>query len=428
MPDSSQQLVASAIFVATYVVIVTDKIHRTIVALFGGFLIVAMGIVSQHDAFAHIDLNVLFLLVGMMVVANVIARSGFFQWLAVLTVRVTKAQPYRMLIALSLITAVVSAVLDNVTAVVLLAPIAFSIAERRRMPAFPLLISMVLASNIGGTATLIGDPPNVIIGSAFDKDFTTFLSQTAPASLLSLVGYLLMARWLFRRDLRARAVSADELHEMTRIDHGVLDRSLAVRSLVVLAVTIVAFLLARPLGLEGATIALLGASAALLTSRVEVHDVLSQVEWPTLFFFVGLFVLVGALVDTGVVALLAQTVLHAAGGQPAVTAIAILWLSAVLSAIVDNIPYTATMVPLLQELARQGLSIEPSIWALALGAGFGGNATLIGASANVVVASMSERRGRPISFLRFLRYGLPVTALTVGIATLDLIFRYVVLR
>lgn len=424
MPDSPQQLVAIAVFLAAYVVIVTDKIHRTIVALFGGFLIVALGIVSQEAAFAHIDLNVIFLLAGMMVIANVIARSGFFQWLGVVMVKVTKARPYRMLIALSLVTAVLSALLDNVTAVVLLAPIAFSVAERRGMSALPLLVSIVLASNIGGTATLIGDPPNIIIGSAFDKDFVAFLLHTAPAALVSLAAYLLIARWLFRKDLRASHISPDELRGMTQLEDGVLDRSLAVRSLAVLSLTVAAFLGARPLGLEGATIALLGASAALLVSRIEVHDVLAQVEWPTLFFFVGLFVLVGALVDKGVIGLLARAVLAVTAGQPELTALAVLWLSAVLSAIVDNIPYTATMVPLLQELGRQGLPIEPSIWALALGACLGGNATLIGASANVVVASMSEARGRPISFVRFLRYGLPVTTLTIAIATVDLLLRY----
>lgn len=428
MPDSPQQLVALAVFLAAYVVIVTDKIHRTIVALFGGFLIVALGIVSQQAAFAHIDLNVIFLLAGMMVIANVIARSGFFQWLAVLMVRMTRARPYPMLIALSVVTAVLSALLDNVTAVVLLAPIAFSIAERRGMSALPLLVSIVLASNIGGTATLIGDPPNIIIGSAFDKDFVAFLLHTAPAAVVSIAAYLVMARWLFRKDLRASHLSAADLRTMTSLDGLTLDRPLASRSLGVLFLTVVTFLLARPLGLEGATIALLGASVALLVSRVEVHDVLAQVEWSMLFFFVGLFVLVGALVDTGVIGLVARAVLSLTAGQPELTALAVLWLSAILSAIVDNIPYTATMVPLLQELERQGLQIEPSIWALALGACLGGNATLVGASANVVVASMSEARGKPISFLAFLRYGMPVAILTIGIATVDLLLRYVVFR
>lgn len=428
MPGSVQQFVAIIVFLSAYLVIVTDKIHRTIVALFAGFLIVALGIMNQHDAFAHIDLNVIFLLAGMMVIANVIARSGFFQWLAVQMVRRTKARPYSMLIALSVVTAVLSAALDNVTAVVLLAPIAFSVAERRGMSPLPLLISVVLASNIGGTATLIGDPPNIIIGSAFDKDFVAFLLHTGPASVVSFAAYLLVARWLFRKDLRAPRVSADELRAMTRLDDGVLDRPLAVRSLGVLGLTIAAFLFARPLGLEGATIALLGASAVLLVSKVEVHDVLAQVEWPTLFFFVGLFVLVGGLVDTGVIGLLAGAVLGITAGQAEMTALAVLWLSAILSAVVDNIPYTATMVPLLQELGRQGLSVEPSIWALALGADLGGNATLIGASANVVVASMSEARGKPISFVGFLRYGIPVTAMTIGIATIDLVLRYFVFR
>lgn len=419
---------ALLVFVATYVLIVTDKVHRTIVALFGGFLLVALRIVSQHAAFAHIDLNVIFLLAGMMVIANVLARSGFFAWLAVLVVRVTKARPYRLLIALSVLTAMLSALLDNVTAVVLLAPIAFSVAERRGMSVTPLLVSIILASNIGGTATLIGDPPNIIVGSAFDKDFVDFLVHTAPTALISFVLYLSLARFLFRKDLRAERLSAAEVAAMTEHPAGELDRGLALRTLAVLTATIVGFIVARPLGLEGATVALLGASAALLVARVEVHEVLAQVEWATLFFFVGLFVLVGALVDTGLIARFAQAVLGITAGQPETTALAVLWLSALLSGVVDNIPYTATMVPLLRELAAQGLAIEPSIWALALGACLGGNATIIGASANVVVASMSENRGKPLSFVGYLRYGVPVTLMSMLVATADLVLRYVVWR
>lgn len=427
MSESTQQIVALAIFIVAYGFVVSDIVHRTIVALFAGFLVVAIGLVDQHTALAHVDLNVILLLVGMMVIANVIARSGFFGWLAIAIVQMTRADPYRLLVALALLTAVLSALLDNVTAVVLLVPIVLSVAERRGMPALPLLISIVLASNIGGTATLIGDPPNIIIGSAFDKDFVAFLGNTAPTAVVSLAAYLLMARWLFRADLHGRPVTAEELRRLTHFDEAALDRGLAVRSLAVLGLTLAGFVLARPLGLEGATVALLGASSALLLTRVDVHDALSQVEWPTLLFFVGLFVLVGALVEVGVIAIVARAVLSVTAERPELTALVVLWLSALMSAIVDNIPYTAAMVPLLQELAREGASIEASIWALALGAGLGGNATLVGASANVVVASMSEARGMPLTFRRFLRYGLPVTLLTIGIATVDLTLRWLMM-
>ncbi|MDO8563056.1 MAG: ArsB/NhaD family transporter [Candidatus Limnocylindria bacterium] len=412
---------------AAYALVITDMVHRTIVALFAGFLIVALGVLDQHTALAHVDFNVILLLVGMMVIAGVIGRSGFFQWMAAGTVRATGGDPYRLLVALSVISASLSAVLDNVTAVVLLAPIAFSVAERRGMPPLPLLISIVLASNIGGTATLIGDPPNIIIGSAFDKDFVTFLAHTGPAALVSLVAYLGLARWLFRNELLAPVLSAEALRALGAFDQSMLDRPLAFRSLAVLGATLVGFLLARPLGLEGATIALLGASIVLLITRVEVHSILAEVEWPTLLFFVGLFVLVGGLVETGVIAQMAEATLRLTAGDPRATAFVVLWLSAVLSAVIDNIPYTATMVPLLQEIGRHGVTIEPSIWALALGADLGGNATLIGASANVVVASMSEARGRPISFAQFFRYGMPVALMTMLVASLDLFIRYVLL-
>ena len=427
MPEIGPAQIAVVVFVAAYTLVIGDMVHRTIVALFAGFLIVALGVIDQHTALSHVDFNVIFLLIGMMVIASVIGRSGFFLWLAALTVRATRGDPYRLLVALSIVTAVLSAVLDNVTAVVLLAPIAFSVAERRGIPPLPLLISIVLASNIGGTATLIGDPPNIIIGSAFDKDFVAFLLHTGPAALVSLVLYLGLARWLFRRELRAPALSVAEARALGAFDRSTLDRRLAGRSLAVLGVTLLGFLLARPLGLEAATVALLGASVVLLITRVDVHKVLGDVEWPTLLFFVGLFVLVGGLVETGVIARMAEATLGLTGGDPRATAFVVLWLSALLSAVVDNIPYTATMVPLIQELARHGVNIEPSIWALALGADFGGNATLVGASANVVVASMSEARGQPISFGQFFKYGLPVALMTMLVASLELFIRYVVL-
>jgi Na+/H+ antiporter NhaD/arsenite permease-like protein len=422
------ELLAGAIFLGIYALIVTEKIHRTLAALLGASLVILLRLVDQEEAFAAVDFNVIFLLAGMMIIANVMAKTGIFQWIAVEAVRRTQGRPYRLLVMTSVITAVVSAFLDNVTTVVLLTPITFFVAQRLGTSPVPFLISQVLASNIGGCATLIGDPPNIIIGSQMGKDFNDFLINLAPVATAALVVYLVMARWLFRDELRA-AVSALEPEDIERLvteERRITDVPLMRISLVVMAFTILGFLLSRPLGLEGATIAMTGAVVLMIAARQDVHEILNTVEWPTLFFFVGLFILVGAVVKTGIISDLATGLLAVTGGRTDVAALAVLWMSGLISAIVDNIPYTVTMVPLIQELG-QTVDKEPLIWALALGANLGGNATIVGASANVVVASMSEARGYPITFVQYLRYGVPATLATMVVATIDIWFRYLVL-
>jgi Na+/H+ antiporter NhaD/arsenite permease-like protein len=306
--------------------------------------------------------------------------------------------------------------------------VTFFIAQRLGASPVPFLISEILASNIGGTATLIGDPPNIIIGSRLGKDFGDFLVNAGPVALVALIAYLLFARWLFRTELAA-AVSALEPSDIARLvaeERRVENPRLMRLGLAVLAATIVGFLLARPLGLEGATIALAGAVVLMILSKADVHEVLRTVEWPTLLFFVGLFILVGAVVKTGLISDFAQQALALTGGRTDLAALLILWMSAVLSAVIDNIPYTITMVPLVQELG-QHMEIEPLIWALVIGADFGGNATVVGASANVVVASIAEAKGTPITFRGYLRYGIPATLLTMLVGTADIWLRYIVL-
>ncbi|HET9808774.1 MAG TPA: ArsB/NhaD family transporter [Candidatus Limnocylindria bacterium] len=422
------ELLAGGIFVGIYALIVTEKVHRTLAALLGASLVILLRLVDQEEAFEAVDFNVIFLLAGMMIIANVMAKTGIFQWIAVEAVRRTQGRPYRLLVVTSVITAIVSAFLDNVTTVVLLTPITFFVAQRLGTSPVPFLISQVLASNIGGNATLIGDPPNIIIGSQMNKDFNDFLINLGPVSAAALVVYLVMARWLFRDELRA-AVSALEPEDIERLvaeERKITDVPLMRISLVVMAFTILGFLLSRPLGLEGATIAITGAVVLMIAARQDVHEILNTVEWPTLFFFIGLFILVGAVVKTGIISDLATSLLALTGGRTDVAALGVLWMSAVISAIVDNIPYTVTMVPLIQELG-QTVDKEPLIWALALGANFGGNATIVGASANVVVSSMSEARGHPITFIQYLRYGVPATLATMVVATIDIWFRYLVL-
>jgi Na+/H+ antiporter NhaD/arsenite permease-like protein len=427
----SADLVAGAVFLGIYGLIVTERIHRTVAALLGAVIVLGLGLISQHEAFSPevVDFNVIFLLAGMMIIANILGTTGLFQWLAVEAVRRAEGRPYRLLVLVSVITAVASAFLDNVTTVVLMTPVTFFIAQRLGASPTPFLISEILASNIGGTATLIGDPPNIIIGSRLGKDFGDFLVNAGPVALVALIAYLAFARWLFRGELAAttRALEPGDIARLVAAERRIEDPRLMRLGLAVLGATILGFLLARPLGLEGATIALAGAVVLMILAKADVHEVLRTVEWPTLLFFVGLFILVGAVVKTGLISDLAQQALALTGGRTDLAALLILWMSAVLSAVIDNIPYTITMVPLVAELG-QHVQVEPLIWALVIGADFGGNATLVGASANVVVASMAEAQGRPITFRGYLRYGVPATLLTMLIGTADIWLRYIVVR
>ena len=423
-----EELLAGAIFLGIYALIVTEKIHRTLAALLGASLVILLKLVDQREAFAFVDFNVIFLLAGIMIIANVMAKTGIFQWIAVEAVRRAEGQPYRLLLLTSVITAVVSAFLDNVTTVVLLTPITFFVAQRLGTSPVPFLVSQVIASNIGGTATLIGDPPNIIIGSQMGKDFNDFLVNLTPVVTAALVVYLIIARWLFRDELRAAtsALEPDDIARLVEEERKIVNVPLMRISLGVMALTILGFLFSRALGLEGATIAMTGAVVLMIVAREDVHEIFNTVEWPTLFFFIGLFIIVGAVVKAGIISDLATTVLSWTGGRTDLAALAVLWMSGFISAIVDNIPYTVTMVPLIQQLG-QSVDREPLIWALALGANLGGNATVIGASANVVVASMSEARGYPITFVQYLRYGVPATLATLVVATIDIWIRYLVL-
>jgi Na+/H+ antiporter NhaD/arsenite permease-like protein len=423
----STEILAAAIFTGVYVLIVSERLHRTLAALLGAVVVIALGLISQTEAFSGevVDFNVIFLLAGMMVIANILGKTGLFQWIAVEAIRRTKGDPYRVLVTTSLVTAVVSAVLDNVTTVVLITPITFFVAKRLRLNPLPLLISEILASNIGGTATLIGDPPNLIIGSRLGKDFGDFLLNTGPAATVALVVYLIFARWLFRHDLGGTRLTKADIDDLVRDERRIADPRMMRTGLIVLLLTIAGFVIARPLGLQGATIALAGAVVLMIVSKDDVHEILKTVEWSSLFFFIGLFIVVGAVVKAGLIRDLATGALELTGGRTDVAALLVLWMSGILSAVVDNIPYTITMVPLVDQLGHS-VNIEPLIWALALGANLGGNATVIGASANVVVSSMAEAEGHPITFRGYLRYGLPATFLTMIVATVDIWLRYLV--
>ena len=419
-----EAIIGLTIFVGTYALIATERVHKAVAALAGGVLMILLGVVSQEQAFEEIDFNVIFLLAGMMILAGIVRKTGVFGWLAVRAARLAGGDPYRILVVLSVITAVASAFLDNVTTVVLVGPITLFLAARLGMNPFPFLVSEILASNIGGSATLIGDPPNILIGSAAGLDFTDFLLVMTPLAILLLVVYLVAARWLFRGmldadpELRASFLDLDERSMITR-------PALLRQSLTVMGLTLLGFLLHGVLHLEPATIALAGAVTLMVVARENPDEILREVEWPTLFFFIGLFMLVAGVIEIGLVAAVADAIVAITGGVLAPTAILVMWASAVLSGVIDNIPYTATMIPVVAQLS-EGQPNDAIWWALAMGADLGGNATLIGASANVILAGMAEREGHPITFGQFLRFGVPVTIGTTVIATIYLWVRFLV--
>ncbi|MET8365111.1 ArsB/NhaD family transporter [Micromonospora sp. NPDC005194] len=422
--------IAVAVFAAAYVLIATEKINRVAVALGGASIMLAIGATDAEHAFfseeAGIDWNVIFLLLGMMLIVGVLKRTGLFEYLAIWSAKKARGRPFPIMVILVVVTAVVSAALDNVTTVLLVAPVTLLVCERLGVPPIPFLIAEVMASNIGGAATLVGDPPNIIIASRSGLSFTDFLNVMAPLVLIVLVVFVGLCRIMLRTAFRYDAERAARVMALREAD-AIRDRRLVVISLVVLGTVLLAFSLHTVLDLEPSVVAVLGGLLLLALSRLDTEDVVKDVEWPTLVFFAGLFVMVGALVATGVIDSVARSATEAVGGKLWPATMLMLWASAGLSAIVDNIPYVATLSPIVSELvnAEGGLGKAQVLWwALAIGADFGGNATAVGASANVVVLGIAERAGHKITFWGFTKYGLIVTVISVAIAVPYLWLRF----
>ena len=432
--------IALAIFAVSYGLIITERIHKTIVALGGAALMIVSGVVTQDEAFySHefgVDYNVIFLLIGMMIIVNIVRDTGLFEVLAIWSAQRAGADPFRMLALLALVTAVLSAMLDNVTTVLLMAPVTLSIAKRLRLDPVPFLIVEAIASNIGGTATLVGDPPNIMIASKAQLGYLQFLIVLGPVVVGIMAVFLVGLRLLYGGSLQVAPHLKEAVLGLEPRD-AVQDPLLLRRCVWLLGFVNLAFGLHGVLHLEPATIALVGASAFMLIGRAnrkhnsDELSYLADVEWKTIFFFIGLFILVGALVKVGVIGMLATQLLSVTQGHPAAAVFSILWGSALLSAVIDNIPYVAAMNPLVVDLAR---SLHPEIsdyttlvhhpdilplwWSLALGACLGGNGTLIGASANVVIADLARRAGYPISYRQFLMVGFPVMVGSLLLSTL----------
>lgn len=425
-------ILALVVFVGAYALIAAEKFSRSTVALVGAGLMLLLrltdGPTVYHSAEAGIDWNVVFLLLGMMLIVGVIRRTGVFEYLAIAAARRARGRPYRVMVTLLVLTAAASALLDNVTTVLLVAPVTFLVCERIGVRATPFLIAEALASNIGGTATLIGDPPNIIIASRAGLSFNDFVVHLAPFIVVLLVVFLAVCRVLFRADLTADADRVAEVMSL-RPREAIRDKRLLVQGLGVLVLVLAGFVTSPLTDLQPSVVALLGAGLLLLISTVTSQEALAEVEWETLVFFAGLFVMVGALVNTGVIDDLARLLVGATGSSLLTTAMVLLVGSAVLSAIVDNIPYVATVAPVVAQLvaAHPGTDATVLWWALALGADLGGNATAIGASANVVTLGLAERNDTRITFWEFTRYGALVAALSIALAAPYLWLRYFVL-
>ena len=436
--------IATAIFLLAYALIIYDKIHKTIIAIFCAALLIVLGIITQEEAFNSmtlgVDWNVIFLLVSMMVIINIMKPTGVFEYIAIKSAKTAKGKPFMIMAIFSTVTAVVSAFLDNVTTVLLIAPVTLLICQALELEVEPFLITEALASNIGGTATLIGDPPNIMIASKAQLDFMSFVYHLTPVIIVVLIAFIVSIKFIFGRrmtvkeELRLRVMAMDE-------NEAIKDPLLLKKSLVVLTVTMTGFVLHGMFHLQPATIALFGAGLLLLVSGTkDPHRVLAEAEWATLFFFIGLFIIIGAVVKVGLINWMSIKVLEFTHGNLFGTSMIVLWFSAFASAFIDNIPYVATMNPLIIDMAKQlwpNLSgvellhhpdLMPMWWALSLGACLGGNGTAIGASANVVVVGMAEKMGRPISFKRFMLYGMPLMIESVIICMVYIWLRYYVLQ
>lgn len=423
-------ILAGLIFIIMYILIVSEKIHRTIAAMLGAILMILTGVISQEMAIHHVDFNTLGLLIGMMIIVAITGQTGLFNYIAIWSAKKAQANPIKILIYLAIVTAVFSAFLDNVTTVLLIVPVTIGITNKLQVDPIPYLIIQIIASNIGGTATLIGDPPNIMIGSAVKElTFGAFIDNLAIISIINLGVVLTVLTFLYHNGLstteilKAELMSLDEMRELK-------DKKLLKKCLVVLTITILGFFVHQTFQMESSTVALSGAFLLLLIASRDhsfIEHAMDKVEWTTIFFFIGLFIAVGGLIEVEIIKQIAIYGIEFTGGDVTQTSLLILWLSAIVSSVLDNIPFVATMIPLIQDMGTMGVSnLEPLWWSLSLGACLGGNGTIVGASANLIVAGMAAERGHTISFIQYLKIGFPMMILTIVLSTIYIYLRYLI--
>lgn len=418
-----QQMIAVGVFLLVMAAIISEKVHRSVAALAGAVVLLLTHVLTIETAADYVDLNTIGVLVGMMLFVAVVKSSGLFEYIAIWSAKLTRGQPMAILAVFTVITAVLSAFLDNVTTVLLIGPMTIAITQILDVNPVPFLLSQIMASNIGGTATLIGDPPNIMIGSAAGLSFADFIVNTGPVVVVILAVILGIFFLMYRGHLH---VAKENMEKVLTLDEKltIKDASLLRKSVIMIVLVVVGFIFHAQLGIESATVALTAAGVMLLIGGQDAEDVILGVEWSTILFFIGLFVVVGGLNSTGVIAMLANGMLELVGNNEMLAIVLILWASALISAFLDNIPFVATLIPMIQTMQQGGMDVLPLWWALSLGACLGGNGSLIGASANVVLAGVSAKNGYPITFMSYLKKGFPLMLLSVAICTVYLLIRF----
>ncbi len=418
-----QQIIAVVIFIVTMTAIMTEKVHRTVAAMTGAILLLVTGILSLDTAIGYVDVNTLGVLVGMMLFVGIVKNSGIFEYIAIKAAKLAKGRPWPIMVAFIVITAVLSAFLDNVTTVLLVGPMTLAITKMLNVNPIPYIMTQIMASNIGGTGTLIGDPPNIMIGSAADLGFGDFLLNTGMASIIVLIISILCYYVLYRKQL---IVDEANIKKVMALDEkkSIVDPALMKKSILMLCLVALGFILHSQLHLESCYISLSAACIMLLIGKQDPEEIIATVEWSTILFFIGLFVVVGGLEQVGIIDSLAHGLVDITGGNMMITMMAILWIAAIVSAFLDNIPFVATLIPLIITIGKTGMDITPLWWALSLGACLGGNGTLIGASANVVLSGISNKAGHKITFASYFKVGFPMMILSIIISSIFLLIRF----
>ncbi len=417
------EVIAIIVFAVVILAIMTEKVHRTAAALVGAVLLLMTHVLTVDKAVGYIDFNTIGVLIGMMVFVAIVKNSGVFEYISIKAAKIAHGDPWKIMVLFMLCTAFLSAFLDNVTTVLLVGPMTITIARILKVDPVPFLLTQIFAANIGGTATLIGDPPNIMIGSAAGLDFMDFVANTGLVVVLIMIAMVLVMRFIYGRKMSASKEAIQAVMELDE-EKAIEDRPLLYKSIVVMILVVFGFIFHSQIGFESATVALAAAAIMLLIGKQNVEYIVSEVEWSTILFFVFLFVVVGGLDETGVIGQLAQLVLDAAKGHEVMMMMILLWASALLSSVLDNIPFVATLIPLVLALEESGVNVTPLWWAISLGACLGGNGTLIGASANVVLSGISNKHGYPITFKTYTKVGFPVMLMTVVISMVYLLVRY----
>lgn len=417
------KIIAVAVFLIVILLIITERVHRTAAAMAGAVVLILTGVMSADKALSYIDFNTIGVLVGMMIFVAIVRRSGMFEYIAVRAAKAVHGDPWKIMVAFTLITAVLSAILDNVTTVLLVGPMSIAIARMLKIDPVPFLMGQILASNVGGTATLIGDPPNIMIGSAAHLSFMDFLDNTGFVVLFILAVLILLMKIVYEKKIELGTVDTGAIEKLDP-SKSITNRALMKKGIIVLICVIVGFMFHDKLGIESSVIALTAAAVMLIIGREDVNEAIQDVEWTTILFFMSLFVVVGGLTETGIIKELASKIIDATNGHPMVTMLVLLWASALLSSILDNIPFVATLIPLILAMQADGIDVTSFWWAISLGACLGGNGTMIGASANVVLSDISTKHGYPITFKSYLKVGMPFMLLSIVISTVFLVVKF----